>query len=109
MRRLITLAAAAAFLAAPAFAAKVTVEFSNEDGAASWVFDQEAGMATAPDGTEGAYTFDPESLKLCGTAPDGMEVCVTFDSVEETPEVGFSTGYTLDDGSTGTATITAVE
>ena len=109
MKKLMTLAAAAALFAVPAFAAKVTVDFTGDDGTATWIFDQESLIATAPDGTEGAYTFDTEALKLCGTDPEGMEVCVAFDSVEETPVVGFSTGYTLDDGSTGTATITAVE
>lgn len=108
MKKLIALAATATFITTPAFAAKLTIDFAAEEGTQTWVLDSETDMATAPDGTEIPYTYDEEALELCGTTPDGAEMCVTFDEGAEVPEVGFSTGYTSSDGTTGTATITAI-
>lgn len=108
MKKLITLAAAAAFFAVPAFATKTTMDFTSDAGTATWVFDSETNMATAPDGSTGPYTYDPATGKLCGESPEG-EVCVTFDNPTDTPEVGYTSTYTVSSGETGTATITAVE
>lgn len=112
MKKLITLAAATAFLATPAFAAKTTMDFASDQGTQTWVFDSETNMATAPDGNTGPYTYDPASGELCGESPEG-KACVTFDNPTDTPEVGYASTYTVTagpgEGMTGTATITAVE
>lgn len=105
MKKFFAAAIAAGFLAAPAFAASVTVSFANDDGTTQeWTFDGE-GTATSGDLTV-AYTFDEEAGVLCADIPDQGEVCATFDGVAE--NVGDSAGYTLSTGGSGTATITAM-
>jgi hypothetical protein len=107
MKKIITAMIAAGFIAAPAFAASVTVSFASEDGSTQeWTFDQETGMATTGD-LSVPYTFDQEAGVLCADIPDQGEVCATFDGVAQA--VGDSTGYTLSTGGSGTATITAME
>lgn len=106
MKKILISAAAAAMLAAPAFAASMTVAFASEDGAtAVWTF--EDGTATAPDGTSAPYTFDEATRTLCADVPDQGEVCATF-ADETSGAVGDSSAYTLSTGGGGTATITAV-
>ena len=105
MKKFLAAALAAGFIAAPAFAASITVSFANDDGTAQeWTFDGE-GTATSGDITA-SYTFDEEAGVLCADIPEQGEVCATFDGVAE--KVGDTAGYTLSTGGTGTATITAM-
>nr|WP_070961270.1 hypothetical protein [Hyphomonas sp. Mor2] len=106
MKKFIAAAVAAGFIAAPAFAASITVSFANDDGTTSeWTFDGE-GTATSGD-VSASYTWDEEAMKLCADVPEQGEICATFDSVAD--EVGESSGYTLSNGGSGTATIIAME
>ncbi|NQY96508.1 MAG: hypothetical protein HRT82_05045 [Henriciella sp.] len=105
MKKMITAAIAAGFVAAPAFAASITVSFANDDGTtAEWTFDGE-GTATSGD-VSTSYTWDEEAMKLCADVPEQGEICATFDAVAD--EVGETAGYTLSNGGSGTATITAM-
>ncbi|MEL6857421.1 MAG: hypothetical protein AAFO74_03485 [Pseudomonadota bacterium] len=106
MKKFLTAIVAAGFIAAPAFAAKVTVSFANDDGTTQeWTFDDATDMATAGDITA-PYTFDQEAGVLCADIPQQGEVCATFEGVAQ--GVGESAGYTLSTGGAGTATITAI-
>lgn len=106
MKKFIAAVVAAGVIAAPAFAASITVSFANDDGTTSeWTFDGE-GTATSGD-ISTSYTWDEEAMKLCADVPEQGEVCATFDSVASA--VGESAGYTLSTGGAGTATITAME
>ena len=106
MKKILTAAIVAGFVAAPAFAASITVSFAGDDGnTQEWTFDGE-GTATSGDVTA-SYTYDEEARKLCADIPEQGEVCATFDSAAEA--VGESSTYTLSTGGTGTATITAME
>ena len=50
MKKFITAALAAGFIAAPALAATVTVSFANDDGTTQvWTFDDATNMATMGD------------------------------------------------------------
>lgn len=107
MKKTIAALLAASFVAAPAFAASVTVSFANDTGETQeWTFDQETNMATTGDLTV-PYTFDAEAGVLCADIPDTGEVCATFDGMAQ--NVGDSAGYTLSTGGSGTATILAME
>lgn len=106
MKKIIVAAIAAGFVAAPAFAASITISFANDDGTTSeWTFDGE-GTATSGD-LSAAYTWDEDAATLCADVPEQGEICATFDSVAEA--VGESSTYTLSTGGSGTATITAME
>ncbi|MCR9194887.1 MAG: hypothetical protein NXH88_09160 [Hyphomonas sp.] len=106
MKKFITAAIAAGFIAAPAFAASITISFASDDGTTSeWTFDGE-GTATSGD-VSAPYTWDEDAAKLCATVPEQGEICATFDSVAQA--VGESSTYTLSTGGTGTATIVAME
>lgn len=106
MKKFVTAAIAAGFIAAPAFAASITVSFASDDGTTQeWTFDGE-GTATSGE-LSTSYTWDEAARKLCATIPEQGEVCATFDSVAE--NVGDSSTYTLSSGGSGTATITAME
>jgi len=106
MKKFMTAALFAGFIAAPAFAASITISFANDDGTTQeWSFDGE-GTATSGDLTT-AYTWDEDAATLCAEIPDQGEICATFDSVAEA--VGESSTYTLSVGGSGTATITAME
>lgn len=109
MKKLIAVSAAFAFVAAPAFATKTTIEFASDDGpVVTMTFDDETGMATDAAGNSIPYTYDEASATICGQSPDG-EICATFADTETEPAVGVSSAYTTNDGGTGTATITAIE
>lgn len=106
MKKFLTAAIAAGFIAAPAFAASITLSFASDDGTTQeWTFDQETSLATMGD-LSAPYTWDEEAKKLCAEIPDQGEVCATFDSVGQA--VGETSGYTLSSGGSGTATITAM-
>lgn len=106
MKKFVAAIVAAGFIAAPAFAASITLSFASDDGTTQeWTFDGE-GTATAGDMTA-PYTWDEDARKLCADIPEQGEVCATFDSVAQA--VGESSAYTLSTGGTGTATITAME
>ena len=106
MKKFFAAAIAAGFIAAPAFAASITISFANDDGSTQvWTFDGE-GTATSGD-MSAPYTWDESAAKLCATVPEQGEICAVFDSVAEA--VGDSSTYTLSNGGTGTATITAME
>lgn len=106
MKKFIAAAIAAGFVAAPAFAASITISFADNDGTtAEWTFDGE-GTATSGD-LSAAYTWDEDAATLCADVPEQGEVCATFDSVAEA--VGESSTYTLSTGGSGTATIIAME
>ena len=83
MKKMITAAIAAGFIAAPAFAASITVSFANDDGTtAEWTFDGE-GTATSGD-LSTSYTWDEEAMKLCADVPEQGEICAQpFDAVAE--------------------------
>lgn len=107
MKKFVTAAIAAGLFAAPAFAASITISFASDDGPTQeWTFDQDTSMATMGD-LSAPYTWDEEAKKLCVDIPEQGEVCGVFDSVAQA--VGETAGYTLTDGTTGTATITAME
>ena len=106
MKKFITAALAAGFIAAPALAATVTVSFANDDGTTQvWTFDDATNMATMGD-ISAPYTFDQEAGVLCADIPEPGAVSATFDGVAQA--VGESAGYTLSTGGSGTATITAM-
>ncbi len=106
MKKTLILAAAAAFLAAPAFAVTMTIEFAGDDGTTLAVtLDDATGTATM-NGVTMPYTWDAEAMTLCAAAPEG-DVCATFAEQTE-PVVGASSAYTSTTGNSGTATITAI-
>ena len=106
MKKTFIAALAAGLLAAPAFAASMTISFANDDGTTQeWTFDGE-GTATTGD-VSVPYTWDEEAMKLCADVPEQGEICATFETQGE--KVGDTSAYTLSTGGTGTATITAME
>lgn len=106
MKKFFAAAIAAGFLAAPAFAASITVSFASDDGTTQeWTFDQGTGMATMGE-ISAPYTWDEDAKKLCVDIPEQGEVCGVFDSVAQA--VGETANYTLSTGGTGTATVTAM-
>lgn len=106
MKKFAAAIVAAGFIAAPAFAASITLSFAGDDGTTQvWTFDGE-GTATAGD-LAVPYTWDEDAKKLCADIPEQGEVCATFENVAQA--VGESSGYTLTTGAAGTATITAME
>jgi hypothetical protein len=111
MKKIVILAALAAFVAAPADAASTSVEFTNDAGEKQvWKF-RDDGVAEMPDGATAAYTWDEATRKLCATiaGETPQTLCATFDPTEGDGAVGETSGYTLDDGRKGTATIIAKE
>lgn len=109
MKKLLALAALSGLMASPAFAAKVTVEFVPAEGDTVSIVFNDADGTTLMGEHPGTYTLNAETRELCGTGHTGETVCITLDTLEQTPAVGFSTGYVTADGARGTATITAIE
>ena len=106
MKKLLTAALAAGFVAAPAFAASVTLTFASDDGTTQeWTFDDTTNMATMGD-LSAPYTWDEDAKRLCVDIPEEGEVCGVFDRVAQA--VGETASYTLESGGGGTATITAM-
>lgn len=106
MKKFVATIIAAGFIAAPAFAASITLSFANDDGSTQeWTFDGEGTATTGELST--SYTWDEDAKKLCADIPEQGEVCATFDAIAEA--VGDSAGYTLSTGGAGTATIMAME
>lgn len=106
MKKIMSMALAAAFIAAPAFAASMTVSFANDDGTTQeWTLNDD-GTAVSGD-LNTTYTYDEAAMKLCADIPDAGSVCATFDSAGTA--VGDTSTYTLSTGGGGTATITAME
>ena len=105
--------ASVGLFALPALAATITIEFVPDEGdAATWTLDDETGMATGPDGVTGTYTWDEDTMTLCGEmegeAPE--ELCTTFeDASASAPAVGETARYTTNTGDSGMATIVAME
>lgn len=110
MKKLITLTAATFALAAPAFAASITLKFDNADGTSQTMTFDDSTMTATVEGAESsfAYTWDAEANKICGNPTGEGEICATFDTVNEAPTVGDTSGYTTSDGGSGTATVTAL-
>ncbi len=106
MKKLFVSAIVTAMIAAPAFAASMTVEFVRDDGMTTVVVLNDDGTTMIGD-VAGTYTYDEETLTLCGQSEGADEVCVTFEDAGAT-QVGDSTGYTSTAGDTGIATITAM-
>lgn len=110
MKTFITLAAVAT-LALPAAASTLTITYTDNGGASTAVtYDSETLMATI-DGTDTsfAYTWDEGGSKLCGKdIPDVGDLCVTFEGEGAPPTVGAEYPYTADNGTSGTAAITAM-
>ncbi len=105
MKKFILAAVSAIFLAAPAYAGSMTIEFAPEDGdKVTIILDSTAQTATIGDQTS-PYSWDETGKTLCGGEAE-QKVCVTFDEVSH--DVGFTTGYTRNDGVTGTATVISV-
>lgn len=111
MKKTLAAICAAALFATPALAASMTIEFAQEGGETqSWTFEptsETGGTYTAPDGSTGDYTWDKGSNTLCGMTAEG-ELCATFEAANNEPAVGDTSAYTSSDGSSGTATITAL-
>lgn len=109
MRKLISLAAASFALAAPALAGTMTLEFAPAEGDAITVTLSDDGTYTMGEMT-GTYTWNEDTLTLCGTLDvDGAEeVCATMDEANPAPAVGDTGGYTGADGSAGTVTVKAL-
>lgn len=106
MKKLVAAIVAAGFIAAPAFAASISVSFASDDGTTQeWTFNGDGTATTGELST--TYTWDETARKLCADIPEQGEVCATFDAVADA--VGESAGYTLSTGGAGTATITAME
>lgn len=107
MRTLIALAAAAAFTTAPAFAAKVTIEFTPEESPAVTVILDDAAMTiTGPDGIA-PFTFDAPTNTMCVEMEP--KTCVTFEGEAKTAVAGESSAYTSNNGSSGVAKVLSVE
>ena len=107
MKKTLIATLAATLLAAPAFASSMTVSFANADGSTQvWTLGDD-GKATSPEGMVADYTYDEATMTLCAEIPDLGEVCATFESAGEA--VGDTSNYTLSNGATGVATVTAVE
>ena len=108
-KTLITLCAAAA-LAAPAFAASMTVSFAGSDGTVTVMTFAEDGTASV-EGVDAtfAYTWDDDAQKLCGDYTGEGVVCATFEGDGGDREVGDTVAYTTDDGRDGVATVTAIK
>lgn len=106
MKKFLAVALAAGLVAAPSWAASITISFASDDGTTQeWTFDGE-GTATTGE-LSASYTWDEEARKLCADIPDQGEVCATFESTAQA--VGESSAYTLSSGGTGTATIIAMK
>ena len=70
MKKVLTTIVAAGFIAAPAFAAKVTVSFASDDGTTQeWTFDDSTNMATVGD-VSMPFTFDEAAGVLCAEIPE---------------------------------------
>lgn len=110
MKKVLISAITAAALAAPAFAASVTLKFDNADGSSVTMTFDDATMTGTVEGVDGsfAYTWDADTNTICGDATGEGEVCATFDSANNPPAVGDTSAYTTSDGGSGTATVTAV-
>ena len=107
MKSFVIAGAAAVLFAGAASAAELTVNFESSEGVAqTWVFNDETKMSTSPDGVEAPYTWDEETLTVCGEMPEQGELCVTFE--EMMVEEGATTGYTTSDGGSGTATLVSM-
>lgn len=105
MKKIIVSTLAAGLLAAPAFAASITISFASDEGATQvWTFDDSTMTATTGE-LSTSYTWDAETSTLCADIPEEGEVCATFESTEA-PTVGGSSAYTLSTGGSGVATIT---
>lgn len=107
MRKMIALTAAVAALAAPAFAASMTLEFASAEGEALVMTLNDDGTYTLPDGTTGAYTWDEATSTLCGDLGE-ENVCATIEGASEEPAVGDSASYTATNGNSGTVTVMAI-
>ncbi|GAB5459565.1 MAG: hypothetical protein Hens3KO_25950 [Henriciella sp.] len=107
MRTLIALAAAAAFTTAPAFAAKVTIEFTPEGAdPITVVLDDVAMTVTGPDGTA-PFTFDVPTNTMCVVMEP--KTCVTFEGEAKEAVAGESAAYTSNNGTSGVAKVLSVE
>lgn len=108
MKKLISIACAAALVTGPAFAASTTIEFKRDSGEVQIVTLDGAGTATLADGTALPYTYDVDALTMCFVVGEGAENCATFDELVAEPKVGDSVRYTASDGAVGTATVVAI-
>ncbi|MEM9740211.1 MAG: hypothetical protein AAF829_10105 [Pseudomonadota bacterium] len=109
MRKILALAAAGAVFATPALAATMTVEFVPEGADAVSITMADDGTFTDSNGASGTYTWDAATQVLCGTYAEGT-LCATFEGEPSgEPAVGDVRAYTADNGSSGTATVTAIE
>ena len=96
----------AAIGVSPVFAQVVTVEFDTGEGALTYNFDHSNNTWTTPDGRTGEFTMSAANKQVCAD-----DVCATFEEIlppEET-ETGFTTAFTADNGTSGTATVISVE
>lgn len=109
MKKTISVVLAALALAAPAFAASMTISFAADEGGDPLVITFDGEGTASVEGSEDtfAYTWNEETRELCGDATGEGEVCATMAESGD-PEVGQSTAYTTSAGTSGTATITAM-
>ncbi len=113
MQKIALVAALAAFVAAPAYAASSTVEFTGADGRKQvWKFNDD-GTAAGPEGATATYEWTAETKTLCGIIkwPDAepQKSCLVFDTVKEPLAVGDTSTYTAEDGTKGSTVVVAVE
>ena len=110
MKKFIALSTATALLAMPAIAGSLTMTYTEEGGTpTAVVYDSTTNTATI-EGSDVSfdYTWDAEANKVCGLAiPEIGDLCVTFEGDAKTPEVGAEISYTADNGTSGTAVVTA--
>lgn len=108
MMKSLILGAIGALMAAPAFAATMTIEFARDSGESSVVTVDFEGTATTADGQTLPYTWNEESMTMCFQVAADAQNCATFAEAVAEPTVGSSVRYTASDGAEGTATITAM-
>ena len=111
MKKLVAIAAASAAFVMPALAGTTTISFASEDGTTAVLTFDNLTMTATVEGVEGSehtYTWDDETSTVCGNPTGEGEICATFEGVTGPPAVGNSHAYTSTDGSSGTATVTAV-
>ena len=108
MKKILVSASALMLVAAPAYAAKITLTFTPDEGDVSvWVLDNETNMASNGDMTV-PYTWDEASKTLCAVTEEG-DLCATVETTSETPALGDTAAYTSTNGDSGTVEITGME
>ena len=110
MIRTLALAAAATLFATAASATVTTIEYTlADDQKVTIAYDDVTSTATTNGdaATARPYTWDEATSTVCSADADGKEVCATFEEAGD--QAGHTTGFSTNDGRSGTATIVSVE